>query len=115
MLAREIFHAHATRARPQQRAKEGGECLAHRLDLLWAKRRIPSKAPSSDLGLEQFVVYGDLAHLGFQPGNLVVAVIAFFFQGCRGACEVHARATRSAWCRFPARTDPGFPLRTDPA
>jgi hypothetical protein len=29
-----------------------------------------------DLGVEQFVVYGDLAHLGFQPGDLVVAVTA---------------------------------------
>ena len=26
-----------------------------------------------DLGVEQFVVHGDLAHLGFQPGNFVVA------------------------------------------
>jgi hypothetical protein len=35
-----------------------------------------------DLGVEQFVIHGDLAHLGFQPGDLVVAVIAFaFFQG----------------------------------
>jgi hypothetical protein len=33
-----------------------------------------------------FVVHGDLARLGFQPDDLVVAVIAFF-QGCRGACE----------------------------
>ena len=41
-----------------------------------------------DLGVEQFVVHGDLAHLGFQPGDLVVAVIAFaFFQGCSRACE----------------------------
>src|SRR6202795_5042298 len=38
---------------------------AHRLDFLWAK-----------------------GHLGFQPGDLVVAVIAFaFFQGCSRACE----------------------------
>jgi len=36
-----------------------------------------------DLGVEQFVVHGDLAHLGFQPGDLVVAVVALaFFQGC---------------------------------
>src|SRR5580704_13293790 len=29
-----------------------------------------------------------LAHLGFQPGDLVVAVIALaFFQGCSRACE----------------------------
>jgi hypothetical protein len=41
-----------------------------------------------DLGVEQFVVHGDLAHLGFQPGDLVVAVIAFaFFQGCSRAGE----------------------------
>jgi hypothetical protein len=41
-----------------------------------------------DLGVEQFVVHGDLAHLGFQPGDLVVAVIAFaFFQGRSRACE----------------------------
>jgi hypothetical protein len=41
-----------------------------------------------DLGVEQLVVHGDLAHLGFQPGDLVVAVIAFaFFQGCSRACE----------------------------
>src|SRR6516165_10906907 len=41
-----------------------------------------------DLGVEQFVVHGDLAHLGFQPGDLVVAVIAFaFFQGCSRACQ----------------------------
>jgi hypothetical protein len=39
-----------------------------------------------DLGVQQFVVHGDLAHLGFQPGDLVVAVIAFF-QGCSRACE----------------------------
>jgi hypothetical protein len=40
-----------------------------------------------DLGVEQFVVHGDLAHLGFQPGDFVVAVIAFtFFQGCSRAC-----------------------------
>ena len=39
-----------------------------------------------DLGVEQLVVHGDLAHLGFQPGDLVVAVIAFtFFQGCSRA------------------------------
>jgi hypothetical protein len=36
-----------------------------------------------DLGGEQLVVHGDLAHFGFQPGDFVVAVIAFtFFQGC---------------------------------
>src|SRR5438477_6326234 len=41
-----------------------------------------------DLGVEQLVVHGDLAHLGFQPGDLVVAVIAFaFFQGCSRTCE----------------------------
>jgi hypothetical protein len=41
-----------------------------------------------DLGVEQLVVHGDLAHFGFQPGDFVVAVIAFtFFQGCSRACE----------------------------
>jgi len=41
-----------------------------------------------DLGREQFVVHGDLAHLGFQPGDFVVAVIPFaFFQGCSRTCK----------------------------
>jgi hypothetical protein len=41
-----------------------------------------------NLGVEQFVIHGDLAHLGFLPGDLVVAVIAFaFFQGCSRACQ----------------------------
>ena len=41
-----------------------------------------------DLGAEQLVVHGDLAHLGFQPGDLVVAVITFaFFQGSSRAGE----------------------------
>jgi hypothetical protein len=36
-----------------------------------------------DLAVEQLVVHGDLAHLGFQPGDLIVAVITFaLFQGC---------------------------------
>src|ERR1700724_3506820 len=35
-----------------------------------------------DLGVEQLVAHGDLAHLGFQPGDLVVAVIAFAFFQC---------------------------------
>jgi hypothetical protein len=33
-----------------------------------------------DLGVGQFVVHGDLAHLGFEPGDLVVAFA--FFQDC---------------------------------
>src|ERR1039458_7515608 len=41
-----------------------------------------------DLGVEQFVVHGDLAHLGFQPGDLIVALIALaFLQGRRRAGE----------------------------
>ena len=41
-----------------------------------------------DLGVEQLVVHGDLADLGFQPGDLIVAVIAFtFFQCGSRACE----------------------------
>jgi hypothetical protein len=41
-----------------------------------------------DLGVKQLVVHGDLADLGFQPGDLIVAVIAFtFFQGGSRACE----------------------------
>jgi ABC-type uncharacterized transport system substrate-binding protein len=35
-----------------------------------------------DLGVEQFVVHGDLANLGFQPGDLVVAVITFTLFQC---------------------------------
>jgi hypothetical protein len=36
-------------------------------------------------------VWGDLAHLGFQPGDLVVAVIAFaFFQGVAAPASVIA-------------------------
>ena len=36
-----------------------------------------------DLAVEQLVVHGDLAHLRFQPGDLIVAVITFaLFQGC---------------------------------
>ena len=34
---------------------------------------------SRDLGVEQLVVHGDLAHLGFQPSDLIVAVIALAF------------------------------------
>jgi hypothetical protein len=32
-----------------------------------------------DLAVEQLVVHGDLAHLGFQPSDLIVAVIALAF------------------------------------
>ena len=33
-------------------------------------------------------MHGDLAHLGFRPGDFVVAVIPFaFFQGCSRACK----------------------------
>ena len=47
-----------------------------------------------DLGVEHFVVHGDLAHLGFQPGDLVVADIASaFFQGCSPPASA-VRATR---------------------
>jgi hypothetical protein len=39
-----------------------------------------------DLGVEQFVVHRDLAHLRFQSGDLIVAVITFaLFQG--GCCS----------------------------
>src|SRR6185369_2035667 len=50
-----------------------------------------------DLGVEQLVVHGDLADLGFQPGDLIVAVIAFtFFQGGSRACE-RTVAPLAAW------------------
>jgi hypothetical protein len=43
---------------------------------------------SRDLGVEQLVVHGDLAHLGFQPDDFIVAFIAFaFFQGRSRACK----------------------------
>jgi hypothetical protein len=32
-----------------------------------------------DLGVEQLVVHGDLGHLGLQPSDLIVAVIALAF------------------------------------
>jgi hypothetical protein len=32
-----------------------------------------------DLGVEQFVVHGDFAHLGFQPGDFIIPVVAFAF------------------------------------
>jgi hypothetical protein len=41
-----------------------------------------------DLGVQQFVVHGDFAHLGFQPGDLIITVVAFaFFQGGSRACK----------------------------
>src|ERR1039457_4059435 len=45
-----------------------------------------------DLGVEQFVVPGDLAHLGFQPGDLIVALITLtFLQGRRRAGKRRSR------------------------
>jgi hypothetical protein len=38
-----------------------------------------------NLGLEQFVIHGDLAHLGFKPGDFIITVVALtFFQGRSG-------------------------------
>jgi hypothetical protein len=38
-----------------------------------------------NFGVEQFVIHGDLAHLGFQPGDFIITVVApTFFQGRSG-------------------------------
>ena len=72
---------HTRNTRQTITASNGGrECAAHRLNLLCAKGRLPSIAA---ILLEQLVVHGDLAHLRFQPGDLIVAVITFaLFQSC---------------------------------
>ena len=63
-----------------------------------------------DLGVEQLVVHGDLAHFGFQPGDFVVAVIAFtFFQGCSRACE-RTLATRLTWRSRHSSRGPPVPV-----
>ncbi len=46
-------------------------------------RRMVKPRIAAILSVEQLVVHGDLAHLRFQPGDLIVAVITFaLFQGC---------------------------------
>src|SRR3984893_18501221 len=83
-LAREIFHTRATRARnsePRRARVSGSSSRPPVGQRAFTLQRL-------DLGVEQFVVHGDLAHLGFQPADLVVAVIALaFFPGCGRACE----------------------------
>jgi len=44
-----------------------------------------------DLGVEHFVVHGDLAHLGFQSGDFILAVVALAFSGFVFANVVQAQ------------------------
>ena len=82
-LARVSHAKHSTRARPAP---------GHKNETWKARPSGSSSRPPSgqrafglnggDLGGQQFVVHGDLAHLGFQSGDFILAIVALaFLQG----------------------------------